>query len=239
MLRKIVTVEQNYMRSHGQVISSAAFVLLLLAASASAQDTNTIPEVPRFQQVTEKLYRSGQPREGGLKRLHGSGINTIINLRGASEQTRAEETEARALGFNYFNVALPNWGRPQDSRIQRVLQLISAPENGRVLVHCKDGVDRTGMIVAIYRLTHDGWTTRDALAEAERDGMRSTQWWMRDYIKDYGNQVVKLGPESVLKSPQAGDDFDDRIGAGMRVVERGTFRARKAAGHWLRKFPLR
>ena len=42
----------------------------------------------------------------------------------------------------------------------------------RVLVHCKDGVDRTGMIVAIYRMTPEGWTSNDALAEAERFGMR-------------------------------------------------------------------
>jgi protein tyrosine/serine phosphatase len=209
---------------------------MLLSTTAFAQAASTYPELPRFQQVSDKLYRSGQPRDGGIARLRELGINTIINLRGGGPLARAEEAEARAAGLNYFNVALPNWGRPQDARVAHVLTLIAAPENGRVLVHCKDGVDRTGTIVAVYRLTHDRWTTQDALAEAERNGMRRTQFWMRDYVKDYGDRVAKLGPEAALKSPSVGDDFDDRIGASMRAVEKGTFRARNAARLFFRKF---
>ncbi|HEY0726879.1 MAG TPA: dual specificity protein phosphatase family protein [Pyrinomonadaceae bacterium] len=227
------------MRRFRQTVSSAAVVLTLLCATVSAQDAINSTELPRFQQVSEKLYRSGQPRNGGLKRLRELGINTIINLRGASATTRAEEAEARALGFNYFNVALPNWGRPQEKRVARVMELIVAPENGRVLVHCKDGVDRTGTIVAVYRMTHEGWTSEKALDEANRSGMRRTQFWMRDYVEDYGDRVARFGPENALKSPSVDEALDDRIGTGMRFVERGTFRARKAARGFLRKFPLR
>lgn len=227
------------MRWFRQTVSSVAVVLTLLCATVSAQDAINSTELPRFQQVSEKLYRSGQPRNGGLKRLRELGINTIINLRGSSATTRAEEVEARALGLKYFNVALPNWGRPQEKRVARIMELIAAPENGRVLVHCKDGVDRTGTIVAVYRMTHEGWTSEKALDEASRSGMRRTQVWMRDYVEDYGDRVVKFGPENALKSPSVDEALDDRIGTGMRFVERGTFRARKAARGFLRKFPLR
>ena len=213
-----------------------AVVLTFLCATASAQDATNPTELPRFQQVSEKLFRSGQPRNGALSRLRELGINTIINLRGRSAQTRSEETEARALGFNYYNVALPNWGRPQDGRVKRIMELIAAPENGRVLVHCKDGVDRTGTIVAIYRMTHEGWTSNKALAEANGYGMRRTQFWMRDYVEDYGDRVVKLGPATALNPPRIDDALDDRIGAGMRFVEKGTFRARKFVRGFLRKF---
>lgn len=219
-----------------KAVPSVAVVLLLLSATASAQNTTSNIDLPRFQQVNERLFRSGQPGDGGLTRLRELGINTIINLRGASKRTRAEEAEARALGFNYFNVALPNWGRPQETRVERILALIAAPENGRVLVHCRSGVDRTGMIVALYRITYDGWSSNKALAEADRDGMRRTQFWMRDYVEDYGERVVKVGPETALKSPRVDEDFDDRIGVGMRFVERGAFSARKAASHFFRKF---
>ena len=222
-----------------QAVCSVAVVLTLLCATVSAQDAINSTELPRFRQVSEKLYRSGQPRNGGLTRLRELGIDTIINLRGASAQTRAEGVEARALGFNYFNIALPNWGRPQETRVARIMELIAAPENGRVLVHCKDGVDRTGMIVAVYRMTHEGWTSEKALDEANRSGMRRSQVWMRDYVEDYGDRVVKFGPENALKSPRVDEALDDRIGTGMRFVERGTFRARKAARGFLRKFPLR
>lgn len=212
-----------------------AVVLFLLSTTVFAQDATDNAELPRFQQVSERLYRSGQPRSGGLSRLRELGITTVVNLRGTSTRTKADEAEARALGLNYFNVALPNWGRPQDTRVARVLEIIEAPESGKVLIHCKDGVDRTGMIVALHRMTYEGWTTEQALAEAERSGMRRIQFWMRDYAKDYGERLHTLGPQAALNSPA--DDFDDRIGVGMRFVERGAFRARKFGGRFLRRFP--
>jgi hypothetical protein len=93
------------------------------------------------------------------------------------------------------------------------------------------------MIVAIERMTYEGWSTDKALAEAERNGMRRHQVWMRDYARDYGERVHKVGPETMLKSPGAGDDFDDRVGVGMRVVEREASRARKFGGRFLRRVP--
>jgi protein tyrosine phosphatase (PTP) superfamily phosphohydrolase (DUF442 family) len=221
-------------------VINVAVALILLSSRGFAQDS-TVPahlllELPHFQQVNENLYRGGQPGPGGISKLRELGINTVINLRGASDRTRAEQAEVRAAGLNYFNVSLPNWGRPQDARVARILGLISAPENGRVFIHCKDGVDRTGMIVAMYRMTHDGWTSTQALAEAERLGMRRTQVWMRDYAKDYGERVHKVGPETALKSPGVQEEFDDRVGTGMRFVERGAFTARKFARRFFRKF---
>lgn len=120
--------------------------------------------------------------------------------------------------------------------MRRILEIIAVPENGHVFIHCRSGVDRTGMIVAMYRMTNEGWNANDALAEADRDGMRRTQFWMRDYAEDYGTRRAKLGPESALKSMGVNEDFDDRIGAGMRYMERGTFRVRKAARRFLSNF---
>ena len=204
----------------------AFLVVLTLISTASAQDATNYADLPKFQQVTDRLYRGGQPRDGGLRRLRELGIDTILNLRGASKTTRAEEAEARALGFNYFNVSLPNWGRPQDDRVRRILLIMAAPQNGSVFVHCKDGVDRTGTIVALHRITHQGWTTQDALAEAELRGMRRVQFWMRDYAEDYGARAHLFPYEG---------DLGDRIGASMRVVERGAVKARKVGGHVLRR----
>jgi hypothetical protein len=62
--------------------------------------------------------------------------------------------------------------------------------------------------------------------------MKRIQFWMRDYVKDYGDRVAKLGPKSALKSPHSDEELDDHIGDGMRIVERETFRARR----FLRKF---
>jgi protein tyrosine/serine phosphatase len=228
------------MRSLQRTIPAVALVLMLLCVTANAQDktsdVGSPVELPRFQQVNDRLYRSAQPREGAIKRLHELGFNTIINLRGASARTRAQETEARALGLNYFNLSLPNWGRPKDARVARILEIITAPESGRVLIHCRSGVDRTGMIVAIHRMQNEGWTSRDALAEAEHNGMRRIQFWMRDYVGDYGDRMQKLRAANMVEAQGVvHEDFDDRIGDGMRLAERGTFRIRKIGNRFFRR----
>ena len=215
-------------------------LLLLVSATALGQnspaDSTTYSELPRFKQVSERLYRGAQPLDGGISKLRELGVNTVINLRRADDRSRSEETEVRALGLNFYNIALPNWGRPQDARVVRIMEIINAPESGRVFIHCKAGVDRTGVIVAIYRMTHDGWTSNRALAEAEHSGMRRIQFWMRDYVEDYGDRVRRVGPETALKSPHVDEKFDDRVGDSMRAIERGAFTARRAAARFLHRF---
>jgi protein tyrosine/serine phosphatase len=236
------------MHSLYRTAGAVALALTFLCVAATAQNaTGDVKgatggatgyvELPRFYRVGERLYRSAQPREGGIKRLHELGINTVINLRGESARTRAQEAEARALGLNYFTVSLPNWGRPNDARVTRILEIINAPESGQVLIHCRSGVDRTGMIVAIHRMRDEGWTTQQALAEAERNGMRRIQFWMRDYAEDYGDRLQKSKAQNLVQTvPVDGEDFDDRIGDSMRIAERGTFRVRKILRKLLQNF---
>jgi protein tyrosine/serine phosphatase len=54
-----------------------------------------------------------------------------------------------------------------------------------VFVHCRRGVDRTGTIVACYRIAHDHWENRKALAEAEANGMSWTEIAMKYYVLGY------------------------------------------------------
>lgn len=208
-------------------LPAAVGALLLLSTFASAQDVTDRAGLPRFHQVSERLFRGGQPRAGGIRRLAELGVNTVVNLRGASARTRSDEAEARALGLNYFNVPLPVWGRPDEARVRRVVEIIAAPESGRVFVHCKDGVDRTGTVVALYRIIHEGWKTGDALVEAERRGMRRIQYWMRDYVEDYGRRLRAPGAEAASQQTGTDEDLGDRVGAGVRVAEKKVFRARK------------
>jgi protein tyrosine/serine phosphatase len=113
------------------------------------------------------------------------GVKTVINLRDDDDRAQEEEREARALGLRYFNVPVSRAGRPSEGRIKELMALIDAPGNQPVFVHCKRGADRTGAIIAVYRITHDGWTGEQALAEAEAFGMGFWQRGKRDFIKDY------------------------------------------------------
>lgn len=166
-------------------LSIASVMICALAVAALAQKDSRYSELPNFHQVNAQLYRGGQPKTDGLQKLKELGIKTVINLRGEDNQSRAEETEARALGLRYYGIALPDFSKPKDEEVQHVLDIINAPENQPVFIHCHHGKDRTGAIVACYRISHDGWTAKQATDEAEKYGLSWLEIGMRHYIDDY------------------------------------------------------
>ena len=161
------------------------FFVMCSVSVAVSQSEFTYEELPNFHQVNDQLYRGGQPKVGGIERLGQVGIKTIINLRSGGERSRLEEKEARAAGLNYFNVPFHWLRRPSEEQIALVLSLINAAENQPVFVHCKQGADRTGVVIAIYRIDHDGWSSERAKAEAVRYGLKPWQMGMKDFIGDY------------------------------------------------------
>jgi protein tyrosine/serine phosphatase len=166
----------------------------LLASAAQAQSALPSVDLPRFVKVTDSLYRGAQPTEEGFRRLKELGIKTIINLRAEDELGFSEKEAVERLGLRYHNVALPGLSRPGDEQVARVMGIIEAPENGPVFIHCRRGSDRTGTIAAIYRISHEGWTADQALAEAKRNGLSWAEFGMRRYISDYYERQVKSKP---------------------------------------------
>lgn len=225
---------QQHQPSYLLVFTLTAATLLLLSLSTAANAADLYPELPRLQQISERLYRGAQPRRGGLQRLTELGIKTVINLRGTDAKTRADAAEAKSLGLNYFNIPLPIWGRPNDADVRRIMEIINAPESGGVFVHCRDGIDRTGMIVALHRISSEGWSTETATAEALRSGMRRHQYWMRDYIGDF---YVRQQRTATNAQADGSDEFKDKIGAGVRIGERAVLKARKTAVRAARRAP--
>ena len=160
-------------------------VMLLLAAINAPSSRAKEEAIPNFHQVNENLYRGAQPEKGWIEKLTALKIKIVVNLRGEDEGTSAEEAEAKAADLRYFAVPLPGFGRPKDEQVERVLALINDPQNWPVFVHCHHGEDRTGTIIAVYRISHDGWTGEQAKKEAKLYGMSRFQFKMKDYISDY------------------------------------------------------
>jgi tyrosine-protein phosphatase SIW14 len=164
---------------------AAAVLLATLALATPAQVAPRYAELPNFHQVNQQLYRGGQPKVGGLRKLKDLGVKTIVNLRGEDRHTRAESEEAHALGLGYYSIALPGFSRPKDEEVGRVLDIINAPENQPIFIHCHHGKDRTGTIIACYRISHDGWSAEQAKDEALRYGLGWVEVGMRRYIDKY------------------------------------------------------
>ncbi len=173
------------MRTRAIRVFVSVALLALVAAPISTQEDRRHKELPNFHKVNDMVYRGAQPKSGGLELLKQLGIKTVVSLRDDDARAKQEEAGARMAGLQYFNLPFERWGRPQDKEMEQVLSIINNPANQPVFVHCKHGADRTGVVIAVYRITHDGWTSQQAKAEAKRYGLKPWQVGMKDYIHDF------------------------------------------------------
>ena len=120
-----------------------------------------------FGEVTPALFRGGQPTHQGFEALAKMGIDIIVDLRG--DRNNSEGKEVRRLGMQY--VAIPwHCPFPNDHVFARFLKLMQKDPNKKVFVHCRLGDDRTGMMVAAYRMAAEGWTADQAMREMHQFG---------------------------------------------------------------------
>jgi protein tyrosine phosphatase (PTP) superfamily phosphohydrolase (DUF442 family) len=122
--------------------------------------------VGNFGEVTPALFRGAQPNRQGFEGLAKMGIDIVVDLRGNRD---SEGKEVRRLGMRY--VAIPwHCPFPKDEVFVRFLKLVKENSNKKVFVHCRLGDDRTGMMVASYRMAAEGWTADEAMIEMQKFG---------------------------------------------------------------------
>lgn len=123
-----------------------------LSCAAQALPTN-------LARVDGKVWRSAQPTATDFTELRQQGITTILNLR--EWHNDASKTDSPTLSLQ--RVRMNAGSIPEKDLVRAVKVLKDAP--GPVLVHCWHGSDRTGTVVALYRMTVQGWAREQAIAE--------------------------------------------------------------------------
>jgi protein tyrosine phosphatase (PTP) superfamily phosphohydrolase (DUF442 family) len=125
----------------------------------------SLPGVPNFGQVTPSIFRGAQPTDEGFGALAKMGIGIVVDLRGDSDNERDRVSK---LGMQY--VAIPSQcSHMTDEGIAKFLTILRDNPDKKVFVHCRYGVDRTGMMVAAYRISQ-GWTADESRQEMESFG---------------------------------------------------------------------
>jgi tyrosine-protein phosphatase SIW14 len=152
-----------------------------IASFPVAAQTN-VDGVPNFHQINEQVYRGAQPTAVGFQSLAKLGVKTVIDLREGGSRSVEEQKEVEAAGMRYISIPFAGMSTPSAANVTKVLALFNDSSNGPVFVHCRRGADRTGTVVACYRITHDGWDNRKALLEAKQDGMSWTEVAMKHYV---------------------------------------------------------
>ncbi len=140
--------------------------------------------------MNSPLYRGAQPDNLGIQNLKARGIRTVVNLRETNDEWPAEQDLVQAAGMKYVHEAMNGWKRPHDTRVREVLDILEGRNPAYplpVFVHCQHGCDRTGTIIACYRIDHEGWTTDQALREANMYEMAKEEILLRRYVREFGN----------------------------------------------------
>jgi len=177
---------------------AATIVILILALTplcAGPPDLLDAPGVRNFHQVDPHLYRGAQPTSQGFTSLAKVGIRTVIDLRGGRELREDEQKIVEAAGMHYVHVPMAGLSAPSDQQITTVLGILNDTSAWPVFVHCRRGADRTGTVIACYRIAHDHWDNEKALREAQFHGMSSLEYAMKQYILHFEAPGKPAQPE--------------------------------------------
>jgi tyrosine-protein phosphatase SIW14 len=138
--------------------SSAAADHLETAKPATPRDD--LPGLKNFAIVSDALWRGAQPTAEGFAELKRRGVKTVVDLRSA----HSDRDLMAGTGLQYVEIPCHAW-HPEEEDVLGFLKIISDRKNQPVYVHCAAGADRTGTMVAVYRILEQGWATDDAVKE--------------------------------------------------------------------------
>ncbi|MBA3994779.1 MAG: hypothetical protein C0469_14770 [Cyanobacteria bacterium DS2.3.42] len=136
--------------------------------SATAQVLSQV--IPNFGVVTPFLLRGAQPSQEGFAALKAAGVKTVITLRDGKKDIEREKASVEALGMKSVSIPLSVFKGVKDADMERFLKVVNDPQQQPVFVHCRQGQDRCGTMVGIYRLTQQSWTASDAYKEMLKYG---------------------------------------------------------------------
>ncbi len=114
----------------------------------------------------DRAWRSAQPAPHHIRALKRRGLRTIVNLRGERlcgaywlEQAVCERKGIKLINFQVRSRAAPT--REEIRAARDLLEQVEYP----VLLHCKSGADRVGLMSVLYRVFQEGVPIEEAKKE--------------------------------------------------------------------------
>lgn len=137
-------------------------------------ETHHIPGVPNMHRVCPNFYRSGQPSRRGFKKLEQLGIKAVISMR----EYHSDRRRARGTKISTQRLPVAAGKLTEEHILDMLCRIRMAPKP--VLLHCWHGSDRTGCIVAAYRIVVQGWSLQQAEAEFRAPHYGHHNFWYKN-----------------------------------------------------------
>jgi hypothetical protein len=152
--------------------------------------------IRNFAKVTEGIYRGALPNAEGYRALvQKLGVRRVCDLRLAG----AENDKQRALDAGvreWRHIAFSDRGAPRAEDVREWLDFMrTASADSPIYTHCMGGRHRTGVLIAVLRVTDRGWTMEQALKEMMKHGWYDAlghrpllDWFLHEFNpKDYAD----------------------------------------------------
>lgn len=146
-----------------------------------------------FYRISDDLYRSEQPTPADIATLKRFGIRTILSL-------RHYHTDSKAFGRAgietlQYHMDAGSLSVPQLIDVLRLIRAAPKP----ILVHCWHGSDRTGFVIAGYRMVFMNWSAERAVEEMRLGGFGLHETWYPNIAKTVQNLDVAAVRAAVFK----------------------------------------
>ena len=167
-----------------------------------AAQTQAPPAKPaglrNFAVVSNHLLRGGQPADPGFAELKKLGVDIVVNMRDEPNEIARERTLVEAQGMTYVSIPWRGKQDPNPEQVAQFLKVMREHPDRKVFVHCERGAERTGVMVACYRMSSEGWTPDRALGEMEKFGFRGLRFGhLKRFVREFPALLLR---DPVLKS---------------------------------------
>lgn len=159
------------------MVAALALPLLQANAQVAACDTRSDVPIARFCKTSaQTLWRGAKPDVAGAAWLVENGVRTVVNLELLQDDlptfAQVQLRAATRADVGYFRVR--DW-EPMvviapavvDERVAHFLAIVRTQPKP-VYVHCRSGQNRTGLMVAAFRVLAEGMPTETAVTELAR-----------------------------------------------------------------------
>src|ERR1700741_3845570 len=143
--------------SHAQILTNAPAQPVTRASFGAPAGKIKLAGVHNAGKIGDARLRGAQPSAQGLAELKKLGVTTIVDLRGNRGPVAWERAQAESLGMRFINIPVLGWSPPGNAQVAEFLKVLQQDPAQKIFVHCYYGEDRTGVMVAAYRIAQQNW----------------------------------------------------------------------------------